>query len=132
MSEVLIKNENNMEEQQEEVGTNPELKSGYIVELKDGTRGLIVSVNDELLVYWAVNQTPFPFRSNNSLKITEDKIVKVYKNHGSTGLSVFIYSNLENGLIWTRPEPVVELTLQQIADKFEVDVTQLKIKEYEE
>lgn len=109
--------------------TKSDLKLGMVVECKDGDCFLVLNENlavglcdcylrfndlDENLVCW----------------VCEDvTIVKVYNTDKvkCMGFESILKQKEELTLIWERPREVV-LTMEQIAQKFEVDVNQLKIK----
>ena len=62
-----------------------------------------------------------------SLKFKDDRrteldMVRIYRHNGQT----HILSMTKGDLIWSRGE-VKEVTMQEIADKFEVDIKNLKI-----
>lgn len=97
------------------------LKPGYVVEYDDGSRFVI---------------TQDVHGNNFGLQIGEailwdslgrlDDIVKVYQIDRPGALHKTFIHDSRLTLVWERKE--VELTMQQIADKFGVDVNQLKIK----
>jgi hypothetical protein len=96
------------------------LKPGYVVEYEEGNKYVITQdVHGNMFgiqlgeaVLWS---------SLTSL----DSITKVYQIN-KPGCLHKIYSKDYLTLVWERKE--VELTMQQIADKFGIDVNQLKIK----
>lgn len=97
------------------------LKPGYMVEYEDG---------DKYVVTQDVHGNVFGIQLGKTnqwspLKIL-DRIVAVYQINKPTNLHwVDVKSNAVTK-VWERKE--VELTMQQIADKFGIDVNQLKIK----
>lgn len=124
----------------EEINDNqmPELVAGNIVEDFNNCKGLIVQTScNNLLIYWCNNSTG-AFTSqcgvNNLLPGIIKKIYRgVTNERRGMGLSTNInikqnYFNDE--LIWENEEQekIVELTLEQIADKFNINVNNLKIK----
>lgn len=98
------------------------LKPGYVVEYDDGTRCVIVqdihSNNFGLQIGEAIGW--------DSLTIL-DYIVKVYQINRPGALHKTFIHDTHLTLVWEKPKEV-ELTMQQIADKFGIDVNQLKIK----
>jgi hypothetical protein len=96
------------------------LKPGYVVEYEEGNKYVITQdVHGNMFgiqlgkaVLWS---------SLTSL----DSITKVYQIN-KPGCLHKIYSTDYLTLVWERKE--VELTMQQIADKFGIDVNKLKIK----
>lgn len=108
---------------EKEFGMN-KLEVGMIVEYKSGERRLVLSDSKGNLFLsgiYGFKQTIFNF-------INKLEIYKVYKIRSN---SVTLHDLLVNGkgleLIWEKSKEV-ELTMQEIADKFGISVKQLKIK----
>ena len=57
-----------------------------------------------------------------------DGIVKAYQINRPGALHKTFTYDTHLTLVWEKPKEEVELTMQQIADKFGIDVDQLKIK----
>lgn len=98
------------------------LKPGYVVEYDDGSRFVItqdVHGNNFGLQIGAAIMW-------DSLGIL-DHIVKVYQIDRPGALHKTFIHDSHLTLAWEKPKEV-ELTMQQIADKFGIDVNQLKIK----
>lgn len=97
------------------------LKPGYVVECDNGNKFVITQDvhgnNFGLQIGIAKGWT--------SLEMLND-IVKVYQIHRMGDLHQICVNNMYLTLVWERKE--VELTMQEIADKFGIDVNQLKIK----
>ncbi len=98
------------------------LKPGYVVEYDDGSRFIITQDvhgnNFGLQIGAAIMR--------DSLGIL-DYIVKVYQIDRPGALHKTFIHDSHLTLVWEKPKEV-ELTMQQIADKFGIDVNQLKIK----
>ena len=97
------------------------LKPGYVVEHKDRTKYIIVQ---------DVHGNNFGLQLGTSRLWSSFKnlklIVKVYQIDNPGVLYDPYLQDRNLTLVWERKE--VELTMQEIADKFEIDVDQLKIK----
>lgn len=98
------------------------LKPGYVVEYDDGSKFVITQ---------DVHGNNFGLQIGASIMWDSlellDGIVKVYQINRPGALhKTFIYDT-HLTLVWEKPKEV-ELTMQQIADKFGIDVNQLKIK----
>lgn len=110
--------------------TKSDLKPGMVVEYRNGDRRIILETEKELILSGNYGCSVLSSYSQNLLKIGSNlnlDIVKVYFIKDSKSLeSILNLSNLK--LIWERKE-TVELTLQQIADKFNVPVENIKIKD---
>lgn len=97
------------------------LKPGYMVEYEDG---------DKYVVTQDVHGNVFGIQLGTTnqwspLKIL-DRIVAVYQINKPTNLHWVDVKSSAVTKVWERKE--VELTMQQIADKFGIDINQLKIK----
>ena len=97
------------------------LKPGYVVEYDDGARFVITQ---------DVHGNNFGLQIGASIMCDSlgrlDDIVKVYQIDRPGALHKTFIHDTHLTLVWERKE--VELTMQQIADKFGIDVNQLKIK----
>lgn len=98
------------------------LKPGYVIEYEDGNKFIITQ---------DVHGNNFGIQLGNAIMWSSldvlDSIVKVYQINRPGALhKTFIYDT-HLTLVWEKPKEV-ELTMQQIADKFGIDVNQLKIK----
>ena len=98
------------------------LKPGYVVEYEDGNKFVITQDvhgnNFGLQLGYATMW--------DSLEML-DGIVKVYQINYPGALHQTHKHDTHLTLVWEKPEEI-ELTMQQIADKFGIDVNQLKIK----
>lgn len=109
-----------------------DLKTGMVVMYRDGEKAIVfknsVFKGRNIL---AGNCMWTEFEDfNNDLTCKNDKgcdIFKVFKPQGRAFLGVLEDKYLE--LIWEREPEIKELTMQQIADKFDIPVDQLRIKE---
>lgn len=93
----------------------------FIVITESGTPWILI---DNILV----NDSGYNYLSsyNEDLTLMFCNIIKVYKSHYGNGVTAAL--NLKySTLIWERSE-IVELTMDQIAEKFGVNVENLKIK----
>ena len=98
------------------------LKPGYVIEYDDGLRFVItqdVHGNNFGLQLGAA----IMWASLDAL----DSIVKVYQIDRPGALHKTFDQNTRLTLVWEKPKEV-ELTMQEIADKFGIDVNQLRIK----
>ena len=100
------------------------LKPGYVVEYDDGARFVITQ---------DVHGNNFGLQIGASIMWDSslgrlDDIVKVYQIDRPGALHKTFIHDSHLTLVWEKPKEEVELTMQQIADKFGIDVDQLKIK----
>lgn len=111
--------------------TKKDLKTGMIVELKDQERYLVLGDtlvgidNQSLLSYYNEDLT---LKCNNIDSIKRCTICKVYKKydgHWGGGFKEGLHNDVI--LIWERPK-VVELSMEEIANKLGIPVNQLRIK----
>lgn len=97
------------------------LKPGYVVEYDDGSRFVITQ---------DIHGNNFGLQIGAAVMWDSlgrlDNIVKVYQIDRPGALHKTYVNDTHLTLVWERKE--VELTMQQIADKFGIDVNQLKIK----
>lgn len=106
--------------------TKFDLKSGMIVEYADGNRRLVLESNGKIFLTGIC----IGFLDGYSIDLIHSvysdlTINKVFEiKHIDTLDAIFNNNNLT--LIWKRPKKVLELTLKEIAEKFEVD--EIKIK----
>lgn len=111
------------------------LKTGMIVEYRDGQRRLVLMDGINKFIHPA---------GHGPISNWNDELVCSKANHiieviyeGYTDMTNHSNLYLDNILknpgkvIWRREPEVQELTLQQIADKFNIDVKQLRIKDDE-
>ena len=98
------------------------LKPGYVVEYDDGSRFVITQDvhgnNFGLQIGEAIMWTDFMYLH---------EIVKVYQINKPGALHKTCIHDTRLTLVWEKPKEV-ELTMQEIADKFGISVDQLKIK----
>lgn len=125
-SSLTLITEENMKE-----FTKKDLKTGMIVELNSTARYLVlgdtlVGIDNQLLLsYYNENLT---LKCNNMDSIKRYTICKVYKkyvSHWGGGFKEGLYNDVI--LIWERPK-VVELSMEEIANKLGIPVNQLRIK----
>jgi hypothetical protein len=115
-----------LEEYKKEINNmkKSDLKVGMLVEYRDGQRRMIMP-------YGLVDQTGIKCHTLESyyedLKHAfDDKVLDIVKVYDVL-LEGFDFECRHRKLLWERKE-TVELTLEEIADKFGVDVDKLKIK----
>lgn len=114
---------------EENMFTKDDLKTGMVVEYNDGTRRLVL--NDKGARYLVGKDSFLEFNGiTEDLKTPSSTIVKVFEGfRGDVANSFEGVLRRPGKLIWERPKEKVELTLEQIADKFNIPVEQLRIKE---
>lgn len=118
-----------------------ELKPGMIVKFRYGAKMLVIETKDHKIALAGINTDSSISEYNSSLCSKSDSkmdIMQVFEI-ASKGYSLSSLLNSNNDsmlkLIWERPElicerpRVVEVTLQEIADKFGVSIEQLRIKQ---
>lgn len=102
-----------------------ELKPGMVIEYANGERRLVVEFRDKLVLLGADSWSDL--ESYNSdlecLYIKEHTINKVYNPLNMFGLASLL--KYGHPCIWERS---IELTMEEIAEKFGINVEQLKIK----
>lgn len=99
------------------------LEVGMIVEYKSGDRRLILPDSKGNLFLSRLNY----FKPSTIKSADKYEIYKVYKIKYQTDLNSLLKCSNNLELIWEKPKEV-ELTIQEIADKFGISVEQLKIK----
>lgn len=111
--------------------TLDELKPGMVVEYRNGSKRLVVSINNRLHFisdYEHLDNIENIY--NKDLTCIPERnfdIMKIYKVPKIAGLNYLLNINPKK-LIWKRPA-IKELTLKEIADKFGYSVKQIRIKE---
>lgn len=123
-----------------------EPRSGMIFETMDGLFGLIIDVGDKLLYFhrhWGACPITEPFVKSRYATANEGWGIKaIYQGFTSdvgTGYRTQPFSDINHSpsiisnigrKLWSRPkQQCTELTLQQIANKFNVAVEELRIKD---
>ena len=114
---------------EENMFTKDGLKTGMIVEYNDGTRRLVLAANGAK--YFVGSNYYASFESfNNNLVASFATVTKVFEGFRGSGCGAFETALESPGrLIWERPKEKVELTLEQIAEKFNIPVDSLRIKD---
>jgi hypothetical protein len=112
-----------------------DLKSGMIIERRNGDKGMVLlntSKGDIIgggggsgYKTWGGLDNYNDDLTYNSCGIHGYDIVKIYDADCNMGFGSFGTDYLN--LIWTRPVEPIELTMEQIADKFNIEVSRLKI-----
>lgn len=98
------------------------LKPGYVVEYDDGVRCILTQdVHDNVFGVEIHNDQHWATLKDLS------HIVAVYQITSPSNLHYQVLFESSTKKVWEKPKEV-ELTMQQIADKFGIDVNQLKIK----
>lgn len=102
----------------------PELKTGMIVEYSDGQKRLCIEFEGKTTLIASDN---FCSDAYDMFDPAFTHIVKVYQPYEMLDLRTMFQRPGE--LIWEKPKEIKELTLQEIANKFNINVSQLRIKE---
>lgn len=104
------------------------LRSGMVVEYANGERRLVTDFMGELILISNEGvYSLYAYREDLTCYFHELVINKVFIV--SPGALMDMLSEKNPCVqIWERPNPVTELTLDEIAEKFGIDVKQLKIK----
>lgn len=98
------------------------LKPGYVVEYDDGVRCVLTQdVHGNVFGVEIHNDQHWAMLKDLS------HIVAVYQITSPSNLHYQVLFESSTKKVWEKPKEI-ELTMQQIADKFGVDVNQLKIK----
>lgn len=102
------------------------LRPGMIVEYVSGERRLVANIMGELVL---ISEDGFQTLSeyNEDLTIDDCPNVTIDKIGLSCPRSLDVMLDIAT-IIWERPKPVTEVTLQEITEKFNISVEQLKIK----
>ncbi len=102
-----------------------ELKPGMVVQYADGKRRLVTAINGELFL---MGKDMFAeldkFNEDLINKSHNLDIVKVFQPKEPRSLSALLECD---NCIWERPKEVI-LTMQEIANKFNIPVEQIRIK----
>ena len=106
-----------------------DLKVGMLIENKEGEKFIIAETIDGRLI--GTNETGFTDLKNYDTDMTcwefaSYDIMRVY-NKTKRNIKFYTYDTTNRDLLFQRKEPK-ELTMQEIADKFNIPVDQLKIK----
>ena len=114
---------------EENMFTKDDLKTGMIVEYKSGEKRLVIRDGIDILTSGDDGWTSLN-NYDETLKSVCCTIVKVYEGY-TTDKSGTVDSKLNypGNLIWERDKEKVELTLEQIAEKFNIPVDSLRIKD---
>ena len=102
------------------------LRSGMVVEYANGKRRFVTEINGELILISNGNFIPLE-EFNEDLTIDDESFVinKVgFPLSAASLYTILVYANF----VWERPNPVTEVTLDEIAEKFGIPVEQLRIK----
>lgn len=99
------------------------IKPGYVIEYDDGSRCVITQDVHGNNFGLQIGASSSMWDSLNIL----DYIVKVYQIDRPGALHEGWWQDTHLTLVWEKPKEV-ELTMQEIADKFGINVRQLKIK----
>ena len=107
-----------------------DLKPGMVIETREGNKALVIEVNGKLYyTKWRMhNNISKYYNEDLTNKFSDLDIDKVYKISQPSPLSTLLDdTDLNLTLLWERPKEV-ELTMDEIAKKFGIEVAQLKIK----
>lgn len=104
-----------------------ELKPGMVVEYADGNKRLVIVFDNKLMFTGETGyQTDIARWYNEDLthkEFASSDIVKVYEVNFGNIFTLMTPSRL----LWERPQ-IIELTIEQIAKKFDVKPNQIRIK----
>lgn len=109
--------------------TKADLKPGMVVEYNQGDKRLVLKANENLFLAGIHSICSLNDFDNNLVYVNDSMLTinKIYTIKDTSSID-----NILNGcdleLIWERPQ-TVELTLQEIAEKFNVPVETIRIKE---
>lgn len=110
----------------------PELKSGMIVRLRNNGKRIVIGRHDNMVTLAAIHVGIYEIEYDALLKNSADKsqdIMRVFIPTSKTPLFLLLdptdFEDLK--LIWERPE-IVEVTMQEVADKFGIPLEELRIK----
>lgn len=104
------------------------LRSGMVIEYVNGERRLVVDLMGDFMLI--SNEGSYPLSSYREdltclfYELTINKVFIVSRGH----LAYMLSERNTRVKIWERPNPVTEVTLQEVAEKFNIDIKQLKIK----
>lgn len=104
-----------------------DLKPGMVVEYANGDKRLVVTINDCL---YLISRASFAEVKSFNDNLTCDSdhrinIVKIYQPKEAFSLNALFECR---NCIWERPKEEIVVTMDEIAEKFGCDVSQLKIK----
>lgn len=126
------------EDMKEDSTLMPAITAGNIIELKDGTRGLVIKTpNHRQYVYWfdksgRMTSTSSSINKKGSELPARVDIVKIYEGITNerpfAAMSNHIYSLQKT--LWEKKK-TLEVTLKEVADKFGVTEEELIITDYE-
>lgn len=111
--------------------TKSDLKTGMVVEYKNGTRRLVLEINESIFLSGDMYTKPCDFITlyNDNLEQIEDRdktINKVFEIKRPCVISeIFNSDNLH--LIWERKK-ILEVTMDEVAEKFGVEKGCIRIK----
>lgn len=105
-----------------------DLRSGMILELRNGQLGILIQTRLGLLIQFD-NSWDSLEDYNLDLTAKIDRDCDVFKVKQINSETFIIRKNLNRAkTIWNREEQPIELTIDEIADKFGVDSSRIKIK----
>ena len=110
--------------------TKSDLKPGMVIETREGNKALVIEVNGKLYyTKWRTyNNISNYYNEDLTNEFSDLDVDKVYKISQPSPLSTLLDdTDLNLTLLWERSKEV-ELTMDEIAKKFGIEVAQLKIK----
>ena len=120
--------------------TKNDIKPGMVVEFRDGVRAFVVKVEDsthrEKIIFMGPNGFNFLDHYNENLVISYPKvdlrqldIMKIYDTNQRYGLGLneILSDEAIFKLLWQREE-TIEISLEDISKKFNVPISQIRIK----
>ena len=108
-----------------------DLKEGMLVEYRDGRLRKVQLYQNELIVNSDNGYTELNNFSEDLLEShhSELDIVRVYRPNTPSPCNFFRFDLHEFDLIWERYPSPVEISLKEVAKKFNIDIKKLKIVE---
>lgn len=120
--------------------TKNDIKPGMVVEFRDGVRAFVVKVEDfthrEQIIFMKPNGFERLDSYNENLVISYPKldlrkldIMKIYDTDQRYGLGLneILSDEVISKLLWQREE-TIEISLEDISKKFNVPISQIRIK----
>ena len=111
------------------------LKSGMIVEYRDGQRRLVLMDGIDKFIHPTGHGIISNWNDELVCPKADHVIEVIYEGYTdkTNHFSLYLDNILKNPgkVIWRREPEIKELTLQEVADKFNIDVKQLRIKDNE-
>lgn len=120
--------------------TKNDIKPGMVVEFRNGVRAFVVKIEDsthrEKIIFMEPNGFEYLDSYNENLVISDPKldlrkldIMKIYDTNQRYGLGInrILSDEVIFKLLWQREE-TIEISLEDISKKFNVPISQIRIK----